>query len=240
MERMAGNTDRKTVSRKFYWSSVSRQREQTLRQRTGYIRFSGIFFNDKAIELYRLPGDAPIAYMPTPSTSIRIRSGELPKKNHILFIGRIESIKRWLFCEIAKQLPQYEFFMLGQTFRENPRTKVSWPATETYRTFACRTMKAKKMKYIREAKTGQHLHPRSAADHVSGSLRHTAGQLPQSGRSDFEIRTLHRSVLGDGFDKVPLFTSAIEEMKTRDCAKNYPQGCRIHPGNPPVHKFKST
>jgi hypothetical protein len=28
----------------------------------------------------------------------------------IIFLGRIESVKRgWLFCEIAKKMPEYEF-----------------------------------------------------------------------------------------------------------------------------------
>lgn len=84
--------------------------------------------------------------------------------------------------------------------------------------------------------------PRSAADHVSGSfgLRHTAGQRrnPEDLTSKFGRYT--GPVLGDGFDKVPLFTSAIEELieneglrKELSCkAVEYIR--EIHP----VHKFQ--
>ena len=49
------------------------------------------------------------------------------KKNKIIFLGRIESVKRgWLFCEIAKRLPQYEFYVLG-------KTKKLWRNIETFK-----------------------------------------------------------------------------------------------------------
>jgi glycosyltransferase involved in cell wall biosynthesis len=39
-----------------------------------------------------------------------------PKENKIIFLGRLEAQKRvWIACEIARAMPQYEFYILGAT-----------------------------------------------------------------------------------------------------------------------------
>ena len=51
------------------------------------------------------------------SSSI-IKLDDPPKQNKIIFLGRLEAQKRaWIVCEIAKAMPQYEFYILGATGR---------------------------------------------------------------------------------------------------------------------------
>lgn len=66
----------------------------------------------KAIELYKLPHDMEIPFLPNP---LRIDQSQVGgQKNKIIFLGRLDSVKRgWLFCEIAKRMPQYDFYVLG-------------------------------------------------------------------------------------------------------------------------------
>lgn len=82
VERMAGNTDRKTVSRKFLLEfEPLRQREQTLRQRTGYIRFSGIFSQRQGDRAVPASGRRSYCLYAQPHRHrLRIRPGELPQK----------------------------------------------------------------------------------------------------------------------------------------------------------------
>ena len=231
-----------------YWSSSLYDSVNKLYGK-GLVTFvsQGYFLNDKAIELYRLPGDAPIAYMPNP---IDIDYGfdpeSYPKKNHILFIGRIESIKRgWLFCEIAKQLPQYEFFMLGQTFREKSQNESIMAGYRDIPNlhFVGHVEGEEKMKYIREAKilVNTSIHealPITFLEALAYGTLLVSCRNPEDLTSKFGRYT--GPVLGDGFDKVPLFTSAIEELieneglrKELSCkAVEYIR--EIHP----VHKFQ--
>ena len=231
-----------------YWSSSLYDSVNKLYGK-GLVTFvsQGYFLNDKAIELYRLPGDAPIAYMPNP---IDIDYGfdpeSYPKKNHILFIGRIESIKRgWLFCEIAKQLPQYEFFMLGQTFREKSQNESIMAGYRNIPNlhFVGHVEGEEKMKYIREAKilVNTSIHealPITFLEALAYGTLLVSCRNPEDLTSKFGRYT--GPVLGNGFDKVPLFTSAIEELieneglrKELSCkAVEYIR--EIHP----VHKFQ--
>lgn len=83
------------------------------------------FLDRKARDLYNLDDKTEIKYLPNPIEIDHSFDVEAhPKKNHIIFLGRIESVKRgWLFCEIAKLMPEYEFFMLGQSFRQSKKNQ---------------------------------------------------------------------------------------------------------------------
>ena len=147
----------KLFPEKSYWDSGLYDTVHKLYNK-GQVTFvsQGYFLNDKARQLYRLPYDAPIAYMPNPiDIDYEFDPLHYQKKNHILFIGRIESVKRgWLFCEIARQMPQYEFFMLGQTYwekSENEKVMAGYHDIPNLH-FTGHVEGEEKMKYIREAK----------------------------------------------------------------------------------------
>ena len=79
----------------------------------------GYSLNPLAVELYNLPKNIPVQYLPNPiDIDFDFKFDVSAKKKQIIFLGRLEAQKRcWLFCEIAKRLPEYEFFVLGQFFR---------------------------------------------------------------------------------------------------------------------------
>ncbi len=87
----------------------------------GRIRFvsQGHSLIPLARELYDLPGDFPIGYLPNPielDENVCFNLGQ--KKKQVIFLGRLEAAKRtWLVCEIAKRLPRYDFYMLGGFMR---------------------------------------------------------------------------------------------------------------------------
>lgn len=87
----------------------------------GRVKFisQGYSLNHLAIELYNLPADVQIQYLPNPvDIDFDFEFDLSQKKKQIIFLGRLEAQKRaWLFCEIAKQLPEYDFYVLGQFFR---------------------------------------------------------------------------------------------------------------------------
>lgn len=91
--------------------------------KNGRVKFisQGYFLNEKAIDLYNLDKDIQIEYLPNPiDIDPNFVYDSRVKENIIIFLGRIESVKRgWLFCEIAKQLPKYQFYVLGKTFRDD-------------------------------------------------------------------------------------------------------------------------
>lgn len=72
------------------------------------------FLSKKAIELYHLPPHTDIPFLPNPLSINELEPQE--KSNNIIFLGRLDSVKRgWLFCEIAKQMPQYNFYVMGKS-----------------------------------------------------------------------------------------------------------------------------
>lgn len=80
----------------------------------GLVKFvtQAYFLRKKAIDLYNLPKDTDIAFLPNPLPQNTELKEE--KKENIIFLGRLDSVKRgWLFCEIAKRMPNYNFFVLG-------------------------------------------------------------------------------------------------------------------------------
>ncbi len=85
------------------------------RQRS--IRFitQGLFLNDLARQLYSLRESVAIEYLPNPiDTPLDPCQDTIQKEDLILFLGRIDSVKRgWIFCEIAKRLPECQFHVLG-------------------------------------------------------------------------------------------------------------------------------
>lgn len=238
----------KLFPEKSYWDSGLYDTVHKLYNK-GQVTFvsQGYFLNDKARQLYRLPYDAPIAYMPNPiDIDYEFDPLHYQKKNHILFIGRIESVKRgWLFCEIAKQMPQYEFFMLGQTYwekSENEKVMAGYHDIPNLH-FTGHVEGEEKMKYIREAKilVNTSIHealPITFLEALAYGTLLVSCRNPEDLTSKFGRYV--GPVLGDGFDKVPLFVDAIEEL-INDEELRRELSCKaveyireVHP----VHKFQ--
>jgi len=87
----------------------------------GRVKFisQGYCLNPLAMELYKQPMSTPIQYLPNPiEMDMDFKFDITKKKKQIIFLGRLEAQKRcWLFCEVAKRMPEYEFYVLGQFFR---------------------------------------------------------------------------------------------------------------------------
>lgn len=183
----------------------------------------GYFLNQKAIDLYQLDQDVKIQYLPNPiniDESFDVQS--FPKKNMIIFLGRIESVKRgWLFCEIAKKMPDYEFHVLGKTHREE--SKNSEIMSDYYAIsnlhFAGHVEGLEKERYLKEAKVlvNTSIHealPISFLEALSYGTLLVSNRNPEDLTSKFGIHV--GDVLGDGFDKVDLYVDAINYLLSND------------------------
>lgn len=179
----------------------------------------GYFLNQKAKDLYRLDKKTPIDYVPNPieiNSDFNINSYH--KENMIIFLGRIESVKRgWLFCEIAKNLPQYNFYILGQTFREkteNTEIMQQYYDIENLN-FLGHIDGEEKEYYLKNSKilVNTSIHealPISFLEALSFGTLLVSNRNPESLTSKFGIHI--GEVLGDGFDKVNLYVDAIEKI----------------------------
>lgn len=212
----------KLFPEKSYWKpKVYRFVHQLWRK--GYVRFvtQATCLEQKARDLYTLTAQTPIDYLPNP---IEFEKSFNPqtyrKKNQIVFLGRIESVKRgWLFCEIAKQLPDYEFFMLGESFREQSKNSAIMRKYQDISNlhFVGHVEGEEKNSYLRDAKllVNTSIHealPVSFLEALSYGTLLVSCRNPDNLTSRFGEFT--GTVLGDGFDKVPLFVEAIQRLMT--------------------------
>lgn len=193
-----------------------------LRNKQGLVTFvsQGYFLNPLAKELYRLPEETPIRYLPNP---IDIDYGFEPrtfkKKNSIIFIGRIESVKRgWLFCEIAKRMPEYEFYMIGQSFREKSKNETimnQYSSGINNLHFTGHLEGEEKMRHIREARilVNTSIHealPITFLEALAFGTLLVSNRDPENLTSKFGRYV--GPVLGDGFDKIDLYVDAIRDL----------------------------
>lgn len=181
------------------------------------------FLNTKAINLYGLKHETPIKYVPNPisdsSEKLDIFSA---KDNIVLFLGRIEAIKRcWLFCETARALPSYQFYVLGGFFREaedNKRILLPYKGLPNLY-FVGHTTGAEKLNYLRKAKVllNTSVHEGLPISFLEALLH---GTLPVSSCdpeglvSKFGRYVGH--VPGDGFEGVPRYVEAVREIIEND------------------------
>lgn len=189
------------------------------------IRFisQGYFLNQKAKDLYNLDDNISIDYVPNPieiDTSYDLKKNQ--KENIIVFLGRIESVKRgWLFCEIAKLVPEFQFYVLGQTFREE--TKNADIMHQYYNIpnlhFAGHVDGDEKNDFLKRAKilVNTSIHealPISFLEALSFGTLLVSNRNPENLTSQFGIHV--GDVLGDGFDKVDLYAAAIRKIITNN------------------------
>ncbi|GGZ85377.1 glycoside hydrolase [Ignatzschineria indica] len=177
------------------------------------------FLNKKAIDLYNLGNDVPIKYLPNPiEIDYTFDVSSYEKKDKIIFLGRIDSVKRgWLFCEIAKQLPEYDFFVLGKYQHESDRMK---SILEEYNklpnlTFVGHVDGDVKTQFLKDAKilVNTSIHealPVSFLEALSYGTLIVSNRNPDNLTEMFGIWT--GDILGDGWDKVSLYTQAIKKI----------------------------
>jgi lipopolysaccharide biosynthesis glycosyltransferase len=183
----------------------------------------GYFLNPKACDLYRLPYDTKIQYLPNPAeidNSFDVES--YSKKDNIIFLGRIESVKRgWLFCEIAKKMPQYNFYMLGQTFRQKDENSA---IIDKYKDipnliFTGHLDGEEKIKHLKDAKilVNTSIHealPISFLEILSYGALIVSNRNPENLTEKFGVWV--GDILGDGFDKVDLYVEGIKKLMDDD------------------------
>lgn len=185
------------------------------------IRFisQGYFLNDCAKELYRLNFDTEIQYVPNPveiDDCFDIENH--PKKNQIIFLGRIESVKRgWLFCEIAKRMPEYEFYVIGQTLQGKEKMKAILVPYQSLSNlhFTGHLEGEEKNRLLKDSKilVNTSIHealPVSFLESLSYGTLLVSCRDPEGLTSKFGVYV--GQVLGDGFDKVGLFVDGIRKI----------------------------
>lgn len=179
----------------------------------------GYFLNPKAIDLYNLEPDTPIKYMPNPvDIDIDFDVSTYNKKDNIIFLGRIESVKRgWLFCEIAKRMPEYNFYMLGQSFREKDKNTAIMAKYYDIPNlhFAGHVDGQEKEQYLKDAKilVNTSIHealPVSFLEALAYGVCLVSNRNPEYLTEKFGIWT--GQINGDGFDKVDLYVNAIKQL----------------------------
>lgn len=191
----------------------------------GRIRFisQGYFLNDKAKELYRLDDNVDIKYLPNPiEIDERYDVNTYSKKNMIIFLGRIESVKRgWLFCELAKLCPEYEFYMLGQSFHDAERNSAIMNKYKDIPNlhFAGHVDGEKKNQFLREAKilVNTSIHealPVSFLEALSYGTLLVSNQNPENLTEKFGVFT--GQILGDGFEHVEKYAEGIKKLMGND------------------------
>ncbi|WP_413492073.1 glycosyltransferase family 4 protein [Morganella psychrotolerans] len=175
--------------------------------------------NEKAVDLYHLKKDVKIDYLPNPidiDHSFDLHT--FPKKNKVIFLGRIASVKRgWIFCEIAKKMPDYEFFVLGKIFREDDENHKIMDNYKDIKNlyFTGHVEGEEKNKHLKEAKilVNTSIHealPVSFLEALAYGTLLVSNRNPDDLTSKFGIHV--GDVLGDGFDKVDLFVDAINQL----------------------------
>lgn len=179
----------------------------------------GHYLADKAKLLYGLPNDTPVSFLPNPIEINYDIGRRNDKKNSIIFLGRLDSVKRgWIFCEIAKRLPQYEFNVLGASSNITEQKMNHYVAD-------CSNLKnlhflgrcfgeAKRCQLI-SAKilVNTSIHealPISFLEAFAYGVTVVSNQDPDGLTSKFGIAT--GKSIGDGFDSVDSFVKAISYL----------------------------
>lgn len=188
----------------------------------GRLRFlsQAASLNAKARTLYALPEAMPITLLPNPIVPPYPRETVLAaeKRNKVVFLGRIESVKRgWLFCEIAKAMPEVDFHVLGQSSRDTARNEA---LIAPYRAlsnlhFEGHVEGAVKARHLLEAKVlvNTSIHealPISFLEALACGALLVSNQNPEGLTERFGVWV--GQVLGDGFEAVPRFVDAIRSL----------------------------
>src|SRR5213076_974881 len=96
-----------------YIADVSIWIKEMIRQKRLSFISQGLSLSMIARGMYQIPDTTPIRDLANPiKIDFNYELDDPPKQNKIIFLGRLEAQKRvWIFCEIAKAMPQYEFYV---------------------------------------------------------------------------------------------------------------------------------
>lgn len=191
----------------------------------GRVRFvsQGYFLNQKAIDLYKLAPDVEIQYMPNPvELDSEFNVEKYKKKNMIIFLGRLEDVKRgWLFCETAKRVPEYEFYVLGKINTHKANTAAFWKQYQNIPNlhFAGHVDGEMKNQFLKDAKilVNTSVHealPVSFLEALSYGCTLVSNRNPDSLTEKFGIWV--GDVLGNGFESIDLYADAVRKLMTDD------------------------
>lgn len=203
-----------------YWNTKIYELVHRLyRERRVSFISQGLYLEDKARDLYRLRDSTPINYIPNPvdfDESFDLMN--YPKKNHIIFLGRIESVKRgWIFCEIAKKMPEYEFYVIGQSFREKEKNSHIMSGYRKIKNlhFTGHLDGNDKIQHLKDAKVlvNTSIHeaiPISFLEALSWGTLIVSNRDPDNLVSRFGAYV--GDVKGDGFDSIDRFVAAVHHL----------------------------
>lgn len=195
----------------------------------GRVRFvsQGYFLNQKAIDLYQLKSDVDILYMPNPiDIDSEFDVVKYKKKNMIIFLGRLEDVKRgWLFCEMAKRVPEYDFYVLGKINETKKKTAKFWDKYKSIPNlhFAGHVDGDVKNQFLKDAKilVNTSIHealPVSFLEALSYGCTLVSNRNPDSLTEKFGIWI--GDVLGNGFESIDLYADAVRKLMTDDKLRN--------------------
>jgi len=174
---------------------------------------------DKAKDLYNLPQKPKYAYLPNPvPIDFSFNPQKHRKKNIIIFMGRLEDVKRgWLFCETAKKCPEYDFYVLG---KRNKCKEGEKDVFEQYKDLANLHMEgyvdgSKKEQFLKDAKIIMVTSIHEAVQ--TAQLEAMAyGVIPVSNLNPDNITSEYGiwvgDVHGDGFESVDKYASAVKKI----------------------------
>lgn len=160
-----------------------------------------------------MPNDLNIDFLPNPIFKCDV---PIKKRDDIIFLGRIDSVKRgWIFCEIAKRMPRYNFYVLGAStnlIEKNKNSIIQKYANVKNLHFVGHVDGNEKKEYLRSAKilVNTSIHealPISFLEAFSYGIIVISNQNP-----DNLVSTYGKYVgecLGDGMDKVDQFIESI-------------------------------
>lgn len=177
----------------------------------------------KAQDLYNLPSHETAVWVPNPvEIDVCWKFDVSKKENMVVYLGRLESVKRgWLFCEIARRLPQYQFYVLGKYHRDGSRNKSILSQYENLPNlhFVGHVEGKEKNAYLKKARliVNTSIHealPVSFLEALSYGTCIVSNQNPENITSRFGRWT--GQILGDGFDGVDLFIPHIIELMEND------------------------
>ena len=178
-----------------------------------------------AKELYNLPDNCSMDYVPNPiDIDYNFKFDISQKKKQIIFLGRLEAQKRaWIFCEVAKRMPEYEFYVLGKFFRyEDENKKILQPYLNNNVSnlhFVGHLDGGEKEKFLRESRV---LLNTSIWEGIPISwleaMQYGTAIVSCLNNEEIPSRfgTYVGEIPGDGFDKVELFLPAIKRLTEDD------------------------
>lgn len=192
----------------------------------------------KAIDLYNLPKNFVAKFVPNPIDIPQLDDNEIiHKQNKIVSLGRLDSVKRtWIIAEVAKKLPQYEFYFCGQ-IHEKKMQEIMKPYHNLENChFIGHIEGNEKKKLLRDSKIliNSSIHeaiPISFLEAMSYGMLLVSNRNPDNLTSRFGVSV--KQINGNGYDSVDSFVEAIENIMSHpeDYAKkalearNYIQSC---------------